>query len=121
MDNIPRYEFYAIFVRIMMYLNLKGKFTAEAINEELREAIERCRKLARKAETATERNKLKHAAIGYGRLIEYGFPERVIREARMDPYGIIGMTLKYGAPEAKRRILAQKRAQIRSRSRSGHR
>jgi hypothetical protein len=114
MDSVPRYEFYAIFVRVALFLNLKGKFTAEAIAEELENAIDKCRRLARKADTVSERNKLKRAALGYGRLIEYGFHDRVIREARMNPNGIIGMTLKHGYAEAKNRILAQKRAKIRS-------
>jgi len=117
MDSVPRYEFHGIFHRVVRYIDLKGKFTSEAIAEALREAIEKCRKLRRKAETAAERNRLKHAAIGYARLIEYGFPERVIREANLNPSGIVGMTLKYGAVEAKKRILAQKRAEIRSRLR----
>lgn len=115
MDSISSYEFHKIFNRVTDYIDLQGKLSEGEIEKELVKASKKCRRLRRKAETAQERAKLKRAAIGYDRLIEYDFPRRVIREAIMDPKGLVSMTLRYGKKEAKRRILAQKRAQIRSR------
>lgn len=113
MDSISSYEFHKIFHRVSDYIDLKGKFTVEEIEEELRKARRKCENLRRKAETFQDRAKFKRAAIGYGNLLEYGFASRVVHEASANPKGIVGMTLKYGKKEAKRRILAQKRAQIR--------
>jgi hypothetical protein len=113
MDSISSYEFHKIFVRVCGFIDFKGKFTVEEIEEELTKAGEKCKRLRRKAETAEERAKLKRAAISYGHLLEYGFAERAMHEASANPKGIVGMTLKYSYKEAKRKILAQKRARIR--------
>jgi hypothetical protein len=113
MDSLSSPEFHKIFNRVTEYIDLKGKFMVEEIEEELRKAREKCLKLRRKAETSQDRAKFKRSAIGYGNLLEYGFSSRVVYEANVNPKGIVAMTLKYGKKVAKRRILAQKRAQIR--------
>jgi hypothetical protein len=115
MDSITSYEFHKIFDRASDFIDFKGKFTVEAIETELLKARNRCRKLRRKAETSRDRAKFRRAAISYGNLLEYDFASRLIREAVSNPNGIIGMTLKHGKDQAKQRILAQKRAQIRNR------
>lgn len=115
MDSISSYEFHKIFDRASDFIDFKGKFTVEAIEAELLKAREKCKKLRRKAETARERAKFRRAALSYGNLLEYGFASRAVQEAAINPKGIVGMTLKHGKAEAKKRILAQKRAQIRMR------
>jgi hypothetical protein len=117
MDSVTRKEFHKIFRRVAGYLNLKGKYTVEAIEEELIKAREKCLKLRRKAETQQDRAKFKRAAMGYDRLLEHGFAARAVYEARRHPRALVGMTLKYGYREAVDRILAQKRAEIRSKLR----
>jgi hypothetical protein len=117
MDSIPIVEFHKIFRRVASCIDLKGKVTQKAIEKELIKARDKCLKHRRTAQTQAERAKFKRAAMGYDRLLEYGFAARAIYEAIRDPRGIIAMTLTYGYPEAKKRILAQKRAEIRSKLR----
>jgi len=117
MDAISSFEFHKIFVRVCGFIDFKGKFTVEQIEEELRKARKKCERLRRDAESTQERAKFKQAAIGYGNLLQYDFAGRAIYEANANPKGIVAMTLQHGYKEAKRRILAQKRAHIRSRLR----
>ena len=106
-------EFLAIFVRLSSIIDLKWKFTEAQIENELYKARKRSLKMAKKANTHHQRAKWKRIAIGYRQLMEYGFAGRVIRETNRDPNGRIGMTLRFGHQEAKKRMLAQKRAKIR--------
>lgn len=117
MDTLPSYEFHDIFDRTSDYIDLKGKCTVKEIEKELAKARKKCIDLRRNASNPRDRGKLKRAAIRYRILLEHGFADRTIREARNNPKGIIGMTLRYGKADARRRILAQKRTQIRSRLR----
>ena len=48
------------------------------------------------------------------KLIEHDFAGRAIFEANRAPKGIIANTLRYGRKEAQKRIIAQKRAQVRA-------
>jgi hypothetical protein len=113
MDFISSKEFHKIFRRFRRHINLKRKFTEAQIEAAICRAIRECKKEAIQAETAGQRIRLKKAIIAYRNLLEYNFARRTIREANADPDGIVGMTLKYGAEEAERRILAQRRAHIR--------
>ena len=117
MDSISSFELATIFGRLPDSIDLKGKFSAEEIEKELIKFVKKCKKLRRKVETISERKKIKRTIINIRRLLEYGFSERVIDEANANPKGIFAMTLKFGKKEAKRRILAQKRAHIRARLR----
>jgi hypothetical protein len=116
MDRITSYEFHCIFNRTSNTVDLKGKLSVDAIEEELAKAREACRNRYDKAESSRERRRLKSSVVQLGNLIEYGFARRAIYEGVRDPSGLIAMTLRYGKIEAKRRILAQRRAQIRSNS-----
>ena len=113
MDTLPLLEFLAIFVRLSSIIDLKGKFTEAQIENELYKARKRSLKMAKKANTHHQRAKWKRIAIGYQQLMEYSFARRVIREANRDPNGRVGMTLRFGYQDAKKRMLAQKRAKIR--------
>lgn len=113
MDNIPSYEFHRIFHRTAQTVNLKGKFTAEEIEEELVRVRDICKRLSERAETRKTQTKYRFKAVQLDRLIEYGFPQRVIAEARAKPKGIVALTLRYGHEEAKRRMLAQARTRTR--------
>lgn len=113
MDSISSYEFHSIFNRTSDTVDLKGKLSVQAIEEELGKARESCRKRYSRAETSRERRRLKTSVFQLNNLLQYGFAPRTIREAVFNPSGIVAMTLKYGKLEAKRRILAQRRAQIR--------
>jgi hypothetical protein len=110
MDSVPSYEFHEIFDRVTEYIDLYGIFTIEGMEVELQRAREKCRKHYRNAKNTWERARFKRAAVGYGRLLKHNFASRVLREARKNPDNIIGMTLRYGKTDAKRRIAAQKRA-----------
>ena len=113
MDSMPSYEYYSIFNRTSDSVKLKGKFTVRAIENELIRARENCRRLYGRAETAGQRVRLKLAIVQFSRLLEYGFAQRAIYEANINPRGLVAITLKYGKAEVKRRILAQRRANIR--------
>jgi hypothetical protein len=115
MDSISSYEFHAIFDRTTDHVDFRRNLSKDAIEESLNNAKNKCERLRNKATTFRQRRKLKRAAIQYQNLIEYGFPERCIQEAIDKPKGIVAMTLKYGKTEAKARILAQRKTQIRIR------
>ena len=113
MDSIPSYEFHAIYNRVSSYIDLQGKVTEQAINEELWKAREKCKKKYLEAENLFERTKYRNAVAGYGNLIRHGFANRVIEEASIEPNGYIANTLLYGRAEAKRRRDAQRRSRMR--------
>ena len=85
-------------------------------------AIENRLKIARHyAKTKSKTAKIGYAKKFYGfkgeeldKLIEHDFPDRAIFEANLHPKGIIHQTLLYGREEGRKRILAQKRADIRA-------
>ena len=113
MDSISAYEFHCIFNRTSDTVDLKGKLSVQAIEEEMAKARESCRKRYGRAESSRERRRLKTSVIQLGHLVDYGFARRAIFEGVRNPSGLIALTLNYGKIEAKRRILAQRRAQIR--------
>jgi hypothetical protein len=113
LDSLPLFEFLAIFVRLSSIIDLRGLFSEAQIENELNKAQERSLKMANKANTYQQRAKWKRIAVSYRQLMENGFARRAIREAKRDPNGRIGMTLRFGHQEAKKRMLAQKRANIR--------
>jgi hypothetical protein len=115
MDSISSYEFHAIFDRTTDHVDLRRNLTRDAIAESLNNAKEKCERMRNHAKTYKQRHKLKRASIQYRNLIEYCFPERCIAEAVAKPKGIVSMTLKHGKSEARARILAQKKTQIRIR------
>lgn len=113
MDSIPSYEFHAIYNRVSSYIDLQGKVTEQAINEELWKARGKCKKLYLEAENVYERTKYRNAVTGYGNLIQNGFARRTIKEALIEPDGFIANTLLFGRAEAKRRQQAQRRSRMR--------
>ena len=117
MDSISSPEFAEIFDRTTDNVNLCGKTSSEAIAEKLNNIKNKCLEMRRIAKTSKARGKLKRTALQYQNLIDYDFPERTIREARAKPNGIVAMTLQYGKAEARARILARKKTQIRVRRR----
>jgi hypothetical protein len=114
MDSLSAYEFHCIFNRTSDVVDLKGKLSVQAIDDALVRARESCKKNYNKADSSRQRRRLKTSAIKLGDLIEHGFANRAVHEAIYNPSGLVALTLKYGKIEAKRRILAQKRAQIRA-------
>lgn len=113
MDSIPSYEFHKIFDRISQTVNLKGKFSAEEIEEELVRVRNACKRMAERAETRERQVLYNSKKVAIDKLIEYGFAGRVIAEARADPEGKVALTLRYGYEEARKRLLAQARTKIR--------
>ena len=115
MDSISRPEFAAIFDRISRNIDLKGCTSPLAIELELTEVRDRCKAKSKASTTKTERRKFGSRAEWLDTLIENDFAARAVFEALRNPHGIIAMTLIYGRQEARRRILAQKKAALRSR------
>lgn len=113
MDSVPSYEFHRIFERISQIIDLKGKFTAEEIEKELIRVRNTCKRMSEEAETRKKRAQYNSKKVAIERLIEYGFPRRVIMEAHRNPKGKVALTLRYGHEEAKRRLLAQVRTKVR--------
>lgn len=112
-DSIPTFEFHRIFDRTAQTVNLKGKFTAEQIEEELIRVRDICKRRSEKAEKRKIQTKYRFKAVQLERLVEYEFPQKVIAEARANPRGKVALTLTYGYEEAKRRLLAQARTKTR--------
>ena len=117
MDSESSFEFHKIFKRVSGLIDLQGKFSAEKIEKALIRVVKKCKRQRRKADTISERKKLKRDVISIKRLVEHGFPKRVIREAIINPNGIVAYTLRFGKDEAEKRILAQKRSEIRAKLR----
>ena len=113
MDELPNYEFHAIFNRVSSYMDLQGKVTVQDINEELWKAREKCKKKYLEAQNVYERTRFRNAVAGYSNLIRYRFANRVIKEALIEPRGFIATTLIFGKIEAKRRLDAQRKSRMR--------
>jgi hypothetical protein len=117
MDSVSSPEFAGIFDRTSGKLKLQGRTSSDAINKKLNNVKNKCLEMRRVAKSSKVRARLKRTALQYQNLIDYGFAERTIREARAKPNGIVALTLIYGKEEAKARILARKKTQIRVRGR----
>lgn len=114
---MPNYEFHDIFDRTTNYVDLKGKFTVLEIEKALLQTREYCRRRYHNADTESERARFKMAKVRYDNLLQHGFARRTVREASFEPQGFIGMTLRFGKMEAKRRLDAQRRSRMRFYSR----
>jgi hypothetical protein len=118
-DSISRPEFHAIFDRVSKNIDLKLCTTAQAIEEELKDARDRS-KVKYKTARASDYARTREKAVVFGRraewldtLIEHDFSGRAIFEAHREPKGIVALTLIHGRQMARQRILAQKRAALR--------
>jgi hypothetical protein len=114
MDTIQRYEFHAIFDRVSTNIDLKGCTSALAIEIALAEARDKS-----KVKFKTYRMKAKKVRFGrkaewLDTLVEHDFAGRAIFEAHRNQRGLIALTLIHGRQKAQR-ILAQRRAEYRSR------
>jgi len=115
MDSISRPEFHEIFERVSANIDLKQCTNALAIEQKLKEVRDRSKVKFKTSKTRTRRVEVGRRTEWLDTLMEHDFASRAIFEASRNPRGIIAMTLKYGRPEAQRRILAQRRAALRSR------
>lgn len=115
MDNITRYEFHKIFDRVTDSVDLGGCLGALAIENKLKEARDWSRTKSKISKTKARRVKFGGRAEWLDTLIEHDFAGRAIFEASRNSHGLIALTLKYGKKKARERILAQKRAELRSR------
>ena len=115
MDSVQRYEFHEIFDRFSRNVDLEGCMSALAIEQKMIEVRDRSKAKSKASATRTGRAKFGGRAEWLDTLIEHDFAGRAIFEAARNPRGIIAMTLKYGRQEAQRRILAQRKAALRSR------
>ena len=115
LDSIPRYEFHEIFDRVSANIDLEGCTSALAIEEKMEEVRGKCKAKSKINRTKTGRARYGRRASWLDNLIENDFAGRTIFEARSNPRGLIALTLTYGRQEAQQRILAQRKAAIRSR------
>lgn len=115
MDSLQRYEFHAIFDRVTDTVDLEGCLSALGIENRLKAVRDWSKTKSKISKTKAGRLRFGGRAEWLDNLIEHDFAGRAIFEAGRDPHGIIRMTLKYGRQEARIRILAQKRAELRSR------
>ena len=115
MDSVSRPEFHEIFERVSANIDLKQCTNALAIEQKLKEVRDRSKVKFKTSKTRTRRIKLGRRTEWLDTLIEADFAGRVIFEASRNPRGKIALTLIYGRQEAQRRILAQRKAALRSR------
>lgn len=115
MDSLSRPEFHGIFDRVSMDVELEGATTAISIENRLKVERHYAKTRAKTAKRRYARRFYKFKAEELDRLLEHDFAGRAIYTANIDPKGIVAQTLLYGRGEARRRILAQKRAAIRAR------
>jgi ATPase subunit of ABC transporter with duplicated ATPase domains len=104
-----------IFGRLSIEVNLTGCTTVAAIENALRIARHEAKVKAKTAKSWQARRRWWFKADEIDKLIEHGFAERVIAEARRRPRGFIALTLRFGRKTAMQKILAQQRAGARPR------
>ena len=115
MDSVSRPEFHGIFDRVSMDVELKGAASAIAIENRLKIVRHQSKKRVKAAKRRFARRFYGFKAEEFDKLIEHDFADRAIYEANRDRRGIIAQTLLYGREKARKRVLAQKRAEIRGR------
>lgn len=116
MDSVPSYEFYKIFGRVSHFVELKGAFNAEVIEERLIMVKEKFRREAKRARGEAERRRLYKKARAIEILLDRNFAGKTIAEAMRNRYGIVNLTLHYGRKKAKAMKLAFERSRMRYKS-----
>ena len=116
MDSVSRFEFGKIFDRVSHEVELESATTALAINNRMKVEIHRDKNKAKQAKVRIVREYNAYSAEQLDKLQAHDFAGRAIWEANKEPKGIIAQTLLYGRTEARKRVLSQKRAQVRSKS-----
>lgn len=99
-----------------MDVELKGATTGIAIENRLKIARHYAKIRAKTAKRAYARKFYGYKTEEIDKLVEHDFADRAIFEANIHPKGIIHQTLIYGREDARRRILAQRRAEIRGKA-----
>jgi hypothetical protein len=115
MDSVTRYEFHKIFDRVSENIDLKGRTSALAIELKLKDVRDRSKAKFKIYKASAKRVEAGRRAEWLDTLIEHDFAGRTIFEAIRNPRGMIALTLKHGRQEARQRILAQRRAELRAR------
>jgi hypothetical protein len=113
LDTIPDKEFVGIFRRNAKYINLKGAWTPQELDERLK--VMQFRMMQRAIDESSQFTKWWKKARLIKRLREHGFPRRVIDEAMADQHGIYALTLRYGYKRAVEIMLERGRSRIRGR------
>jgi hypothetical protein len=98
MDFVTEKQFNFIFDRESGVIDFKGCKNEEDINRKLKQKAKQ--ELQTVAKNPIEKIKAQQRANYHLSLIP-GFAKRVIDEAIANPYGIFGLTLKYGRLKAK--------------------
>lgn len=119
MDSVTRYEFHKIFDRVSAHINLKNCTSALAIELKLTDVRDRSKAKFKICKARAKRVEAGRRAEWLDTLIEHDFAGRTIFEASRNPRGIIALTLIHGRQEARQRILAQRRAELRARGSYG--
>lgn len=119
METVLSREFGELFDRLSGQIDLQGCTTAALLEAKLIEVRDMHKTQYNIAKESVHARVRAKAAV-YARkaeqldtLIENNFAGRTIYEAGKNPRGMIAMTLKYGKQEARRRILARQRAELR--------
>ena len=115
MWDVSRPEFSQIFDRTSEDVDLKNCTTPQQIDNALKIERHKSKMKAREAKVRVVREYHAYRTEQLDKLIEKDFSGRAIFEANRNPKGMIGQTLLHGRVEARKRVLAQKRAEIRSR------
>ena len=116
MDSVSRPEFGKIFERTSWQVDFGGATTALGINNRMKIEIHRAKNKVKQSKIGVIREFHGFSAEQLDKLIAHDFAGRTVFEANLAPKGIIAQTLLYGREEGKKKVLAQQRAQVRSRS-----
>jgi|GEM_PF-2828397 hypothetical protein len=128
MDSVSRPEFAKIFDRVSSDIDLEGATSAAAINNRMKVEIHKAKTNVTEERNRAKESKIKvaidyhsaysaysaYAAEELDKLIAHDFAGRTIFEANLNPKGMVSQTLLYGRVEARKRVLAQKRAEVRA-------
>ena len=99
-DFMTDKEIHKKFIRICYDVNVQGAFTPDELVRRLKDAAEMLRFLGKRGYIDAE--KANRNADNLEKLVRTSFASRVISIARTHPYGMINLTLNYGAKEAVR-------------------
>jgi len=118
-EHMPSPEVEAVFTRVSSKIDVEGATDAAELESRLQFYVDINKTRAKIAKRKTTRIRDNYRAEQVDKLIEHGFPDRVINEAIKAPKGIIAQTLLYGKEEAKRRVLEYRKQRIRGYVRAG--
>lgn len=118
MDTLTPADFNALFERVCVYVDMKGAYSREEIDERM----DKARKIMKSLSGKTKKERTKRRYKGYSKqmrkLVSHGFADRTLDEAMAHPRGKVALTLQHGLKKAKEILLRRKKKEKQENKRS---